>query len=142
MTDADTSTDGNGTEPDGAIDRSFDAAERSYRERVDDALADIPTDPAETGVAFDVLTRQPLIVVDESAASVAAYYRREDFCLMTYGLHPYLGVRADEPVYECVFLPDDVEKAADLGKTYDYPRSRLCTVPIGLAGTDRDVPTV
>lgn len=123
---------------DGAIDADWDDAERTYDELVADALDGIETEPISGGVAIDLVTRQTLFVRGVAADSLAEYYEAEGFDLATYKQHVWLPVRADDTVYECVFVGglDDLHTA---GKTYDYPRGRLARVPVELAWRDAEV---
>lgn len=122
----------------GAIDHEFDENERSYDERLADALEGIQTDPMAGGVAFDLVTRQPLFVRSKVADSLAEYYAAEGFDLATYKMHTYLPVRPDDAVYECVFL-GDLDSLHTSRKTYDFPRGRLAHVPVENAWTDSEV---
>lgn len=124
--------------PEGAVDHDYDDNERPYAERLADALEDIQTEPMAGGVAFDLVTRQPLFVKDRVADSLAEYYDTEGFDLATYKMHTYLPVRADDAVYECVFL-SDIESLHSGRKTYDYPRGRLAHIPVEQAWTDAEV---
>jgi hypothetical protein len=121
----------------GAIDNEFDDAERRPETILREAVADLPTEPQPGGVAFDLVTRQPLYILDIAADSLTAYYEREEFDLLSYKSHPYLPVRQDDTVYECVYIGTTPENAHKPGNTYDIPRGRLMTVPVELAG-DRD----
>jgi hypothetical protein len=118
----------------GAIDNESDAAERSAEEVLQEAVAALPTEPQPGGVAFDVVTRQPLYVLAIAADSLTAYYECEEFDLLSYKTHPYLPVRPDDTVYECCYITTTAEQAHRPGKTYDMPRGRLMTVPVELAG--------
>jgi hypothetical protein len=127
---------------DGAVDHDFDAAERDYADRLADALEDIQTEPVAGGLAFDLVTRQPLFVRRQVADSLAEYYDAEGFDLGAYKTHPYLPVRPDDAVYECVFVSEiTAESLHEWGdaKTYDYPRGRLAVVPVDLAWRDAEV---
>jgi hypothetical protein len=121
---------------DGAIDNEFADAEQHPEAILQTAVADLPTEPQPGGVAFDIVTRQPLYVLDIAAASLTAYYEREEFDLLSYKSHPYLPVRPDDTVYECVYIPTTAEQAHSPGKTYSFPRGRLMTVPVELAGDE------
>lgn len=139
MTD-DTATDGETAN--GAIDNSFDEFEKSYEDQLADALDDVATEPMAGGLAFDLVTRQPLFVRRVVAESLGEYYESEGFDLATYKAHPYLPVRPDDPVYECVFVSEitaDGLNGWDSSKTYDYPRGRLAHVPIEQSWSDGDV---
>jgi hypothetical protein len=120
----------------GAIDNEFADAEQQPEAILQAAVADLPTEPQPGGVAFDIVTRQPLYVLAIAADSLTAYYEREEFDLLSYKTHPYLPVRSDDTVYECVYIPTTAEQAHRPGKTYDMPRGRLMTVPVELAGDE------
>lgn len=119
---------------DGAIDNEFADAEQQPETLLQEAVADLPTEPQPGGVAFDIVTRQSLYVLDIAADSLTAYYEREEFDLLSYKTHPYLPVRPDDTVYECCYITTTAEQAHRPGKTYDMPRGRLMTVPVELAG--------
>lgn len=123
---------------DGAIDRDFDDAELSYDERVEQALEGVRTEPMAGDVVIDLVTRQVVFVHERVADTLEEYYEREGFDLATYKMHPFLPVRPDDAVYECVFVGgvDDLHKP---GKTYDYPRGRLARIPVDLAWRDAEV---
>jgi hypothetical protein len=124
--------------PEGAVDHDFDDAERDYEKRVRDALEGIQTEPMAGGVAYDLVTRQPVFVRRVVADSLVAYYAAEEFDLRTYKMHAYLPVRLDDAVYECVFL-GDLESLHTNRKCYDFPRGRLAHVPVEQAWTDAEV---
>lgn len=124
---------------DGAIDADFDENERPYSEQVDAALEDVLTEPVEGGVAIDLVTRQVVYVRQRVADSLEEYYESEGFDLATYKTHPFLPIRVDDAVFECVFCPADSERIHKPGKTYDFPRGRLATVPVDLAWRDVEV---
>jgi len=123
---------------DGAIDNDFDDAEADYEARVQAAIEGIQTEPMAGGVAFDLVTRQPLFVRTKVADSLAEYYAAEGFGIATYKMHTYLPVRLDDAVYECVFL-GDLDGLHTSRKTYDFPRGRLAHVPVENAWTDSEV---
>ena len=125
-----------GGEPSGAIDNTFDDAERDAREQLAESAAEHVRDLSAGDIAIDLVTRQPLFVVGVSAETLPAYYDREGFDLLNYKSHPYLPVRMDDRVLECVFVPRKVEGVHNTGKTYDYPAGRLARVPIERAGGD------
>jgi len=124
-------------EPEGAIDNSFDEAERDPRKVLAERNAEHARAIGVDDVCIDLVTRQPLYVVDVAAPSVAAYFEKEDFDLLNYNQAPYLPVRMSDEVYECVFIPglDGLHK---LEKTYDYPAGRLAKVPIEEVVEDGD----
>lgn len=121
-----------GDEPSGAIDNSFEDAEREAKEILGERNAEYPRAIGIGDVCIDLVTRQPLFVVDVAAPTVDAYFAEEDFDLLNYNQAPYLPVRMDDEVYECVFIPglDGLHK---LSQTYDYPAGRLARVPVELA---------
>lgn len=126
----------------GAIDNDYDDAERSYDDRVADALDGVATDPMPGGLAFDLVTRQPLFVREKVADTLGEYYEAEGFDLLTYKMNPYLPVRPDDSVFQCVFVSEiTAEGLADWGssKTYDFPRGRLAHVPVEQSWTDAEV---
>ncbi|WP_459191797.1 hypothetical protein [Halosimplex sp. J119] len=123
----------------GAIDNDFDDAERTPREHL---LAELDAVGAAThagmgvgDVAIDLVTRQPLMIVGKSADTLVEHYEREDFDLATYKQHPFLPVRVDDPVFECVFV-GSVDDLHSFSNTYDYPAGRLARVPFELAVDD------
>lgn len=125
---------------DGAIDNDWSKAEQDYRDQVADALADVETGLKAETVAIDLVTRQPLWVVDRVADTLAAYYEAEGFDLLTYKMHPWLpGIDADDTVFKCVYLDGNPQSAHKPGKTYDFPESRLMRVPLELATTEAEV---
>lgn len=134
MTDTNTNT-GSGN---GAIDNSWDDAEQSYEERLADALDGVQTEPMAGGIAIDLVTRQLLFVRRKVADSLGEYYEREGFCLKTYKTHPYLPIRADDSVFECVFA-GDLDGLHTARKTYEFPRGRLAHVPVESAWTDMEI---
>jgi len=126
-------TDG-GTETQGAIDREFDDAEQSYDDRVAEALADVPTEPLEQGVAIDIVTRQAVYIRQQVAATCREYYHENSFDLVTYKMHPWLpGISAENAVYECVYIDGNPQNAHKPGKTYDFPSARLLPLPLPMA---------
>lgn len=118
-------------DPDGAIDSDFDDA---VELGLDD---DVQTEPMVGGVALDLVTRQTLFICGVAADTVREHYQQSegDFDLLSYKMHPYLPVREDDTVFECVFVPG-AEKAHKPGKTYDYPRGRLMHLPVEKAWGD------
>lgn len=119
-------------ETSGAVDHDYDEAELSTREQL---LADHPDTAGIVpgGLAFDLVTRQLLFVRQQVADDLVEYYEREQFDLLNYKMHPYIGVTLDDAVYECVFVSDvsaeDLHGWSDT-KTYDYPAGRLAAVPV------------
>lgn len=127
---------------DTALDTDFDDAEQTYDQRLADALDGINTEPVAGGLAFDLVTRQPLFVRRRVADDLATYYEEERFDLATYKMHPYLPVRADDAVFECVFVSEiTAESLHDWGSanTYDYPAGRLAVVPVDESWRDTEV---
>jgi len=127
---------------DGAIDQEFEDAEQEYADRLADALDGIQTEPTPGGLAFDLVTRQPLFVRQQVAGSLGEYFEDEGFDLATYKMHPYLPVRADDAVLECVFISEITAEGLHdwaSAKTYDYPAGRLAAVPIDAAWRDAEV---
>jgi len=124
---------------DGAIDNDFDDGEQPYDQQVADAIGDVHTEPMKGGIVIDLVTRQPMFVSERVADSLEEYYEQEGFDLATYNEHPFLPVQPDDAVYECVFINGDPQGAHKPGKTYDYPRGRLMTVPVDLAWRDAEV---
>jgi len=122
----------------GAIDNEFSDAEADAAEQLAASVEDLHTEPIRGGIAIDLVTRQPLFVRRVVADTVVEYFEREGFNLLEYKSHPYLPVRADDTVYECVFVPRSAEKAHNIGGTYDYPRGRLMHVPVEGAWGDAD----
>jgi hypothetical protein len=112
----------------GAVDHDYDENELPASEQI--GLDGVQTDPMAGGIAFDLVTRQPLFVHQVVSPTVVEYYEREGFDLLGYKTHPYLPVRPDDTVYECVFITRDAERAHKPGDTYDFPRGRLMHVPI------------
>jgi hypothetical protein len=130
------------TDDTGAVDNDFDDAERSYVERVADATEGIQTEPVAGGLAFDLVTRQPLFVRQQVAGDLEEYYEREGFDLATYKMHPFLPVTPDDAVFECVFISEITAEGLhdwSSAKTYDYPAGRLAAVPIGQAWGDAEI---
>ena len=123
-------------EPEGAIDSTFDEAERDPKEVLAEAAAGHQRDLEAGDVAIDLVTRQPLFVTGIAASSLPAYYDVEEFDLLNYKVHPYLPVRMDDRVLNCVFVPRKVEGVHKMGKEYAYPEGRLARVPIERAGGD------
>lgn len=123
-----------GEEPSGAIDHGFEEGEVPAEEVILGELDEIPypRGPLEQGIVLDLVTRQLLHVKDRVADDLVEYYEAEEFNLLTYGVHPLLPVRIDDPVFECVYLSDvNAENLTKFeeAKTYDFPRGRLAHVP-------------
>lgn len=125
-TDIDQLTD---DEPSGAIDNSFSDAEREIRETMIEKYEEYNTEPMIGDVCIDLVTRQPLYVIDVVAESLPEYFDRKSFDLLNYNQHPYMPISIDDTVYTCVFI-NKLESVHSERKTYDYPRGRLCRVPV------------
>ena len=118
----------------GAIDADFDDAELSYEDRVANALADVPIEPVEGGVAIDIVTRQPVFVRQCTYDSLEAHYEAEGYDLATYKMHPFLpGVDVDNSVYECVYVDGNPAEAHKQSRTYDFPAGRLMHLPVEMS---------
>ena len=124
----------------GAIDADFDDAERSYEERVADALEGVRTEPVEGGIAIDIVTQQAVFVRQCKYDSLEAHYAAEGYDLRTYKMHPYLpGIDVDNAVYECVYVDGNPQNAHKPGKCYDFPSARLMHLPVEQAWGDMEV---
>lgn len=123
----------------GAIDNDFEDSELTPREQLEADLADLGAplhSELDAGdVVIDLVTRQPLLVRQQAGADLVEYYVAEGFDLSTYKQHPWLPVRLDDPVFECVFI-GGIDDLHSEGSTYDYPAGRLARVPVELAGGD------
>jgi len=125
---------------DGAVDADYDDALADYDERVADALADVTTDPTPGCVAIDLVTRQAMYVVAQTAETCREYEAREGFDLVTYKMHPWLpGIGPDNAVYEAVYLDGNPQNAHKPGKSYDFPAARLMHFPLELTTEDAEV---
>lgn len=121
------------SEPDGAVDHTFDDAERDPREQIVDKLATYNRDLRPTDIAIDVVQGRPVFIKKQAAATAADYFAREDFDVATYKTNPFLPVRPDDPVLTAVYVPtkaQDVPSERKGNRTYDFPRGRLMRVPI------------
>lgn len=129
--DVDVMTDG-GTD-DGAIDNGFDDATVSPTTQLQMNLADVGgrthANLAPGDIAIDLVTRQPLYILNRTAHDLIEYYEREEFDLLSYKQHPFLPVRESDAVYECVFI-GNIDDLHTSSKTYDYPAGRLARVPL------------
>ena len=127
-------------DPEGAIDRPFEEGERSPSDQLSDHVDELgaPThEHLQVGdVAIDLITRQPLVVLDQKATTLTDYYAEEEFDLLTYKQHPWLPVRPDDAVFECAFV-GGLEDLHSFSDTYDYPAGRLARVPVELAGGEQ-----
>lgn len=125
---------GEDTDVQGALDNDFDDAERSYDELVAEALADVPTEPMQGGVAIDLVTRQAVFVRQQSYETCREHYESEGYDLATYKMHPWLpGIGPDNAVYECVYIDGNPQNAHKPGRTYDFPEARLMALPLPMA---------
>lgn len=126
--------------PEGAVDNDYDDAEKPPAEQLAESfkaeVGDVPThqDLSEGDLAFDLVTRQLLLVKEEAAESIVEYYDMEGFDLASYKVHPWLPIRSTDPVFTCVFVPSNVEDVHKGGRDYDYPAGRLARVPTELLG--------
>lgn len=120
------------TEPDGAIDNSFDDAERDPRQILEDELATYPREIKPGDIVLDMVERRPLYIRRKTSDSAAEYFATHDFDLTTYKAHPWLPIGPDDAVFECVFIPTKPSKITvePKGQSYDYPRGRLIRIPI------------
>jgi len=126
--------------PDGVVDADYDDAQRTYPERVSEALADVQQEPMAGGIAIDVVTRQAMLVKEKKAETCREYYEEEGFDLVTYKMHPWLpGISVDNAVYEAVYLDGNPQNAHKPGKTYDFPSARLMHLPAEMAWDAYDV---
>jgi len=125
-------------QPEGAIDNSFNEAERDPKEVLAEAAAEHRREIGKGDVCIDLVTRQPLYVTGIVATSLPVYYGAEGLDLLNYKAHPYLPVRMDDRVLNCVFVPRSVEGVHNAGKKYAYPEGRLARVPIERAGGDSE----
>jgi len=119
-----------------------DDTDAEYEDDLEDALDGVRTEPMAGGIAIDLLTRQPLLVRQQVADTLAEYHREEGFDLATYKQHPWLPVRADDAVYECYYINElTLDGLDDWGSTrdYDFPRGRLAHVPVEMAWTGAEV---
>jgi hypothetical protein len=124
-------------EPAGAVDHAYSEAERDAVQTLEDGLADAGAPVHgewEVGdIAIDLVTRQPVVVLEIAAETLVAYYEAEDFDLASYKTHPWMPVRTDDAVLECVFV-GGIEDLHSFSDTYSYPEGRLARVPVELAG--------
>jgi len=121
--------------PEGAVDRDYDENELTYDERIANALEDVRTEIVPGSVAIDLVTRQLVFVRQLSYETCREHYEQEGYDLVTYKMHPWLGVTPDDTVWEVAFVDSNPE----FGKTYDYPDSRLMPVPVEQAWIDAEV---
>lgn len=121
-------------EPSGAIDRTFAEKETDPREQIEDELAGKNTELSAGDVAIDLVYHRPVYIRRNAADSCVEYWKDGDFDITTYKAHPYLPVTAEDPVFECVYLPTkpgDITHEAK-SNTYDFPSGRLARVPVEL----------
>lgn len=124
----------------GAIDNDFDDSEKSYDDRVADALADVRTDPMPGGVAIDLVTRQAVFVRQQVAETCREYEEENNFDLVTYKMHPWLpGISPENAVYECSYIDGNPQNAHKQGKTYDFPSARLMHLPVEMSWNETEV---
>lgn len=132
MTNDITNTD----ETDGAIDNEFSDSERDAVDILQEHWSDVnaPTweEMSEGDVAIDLVTHQPLLIIEKSADNLAEYYEDEGFDLLTYNQHAWLPVRLMDTVFECVFI-GQVDGLHKFSNTYHYPAGRLARVPVEIA---------
>lgn len=126
-------------EPAGAVDNAYSEAERDAVQTLEDALAEVDApmhgEWSVGDVAFDLVQRQPLVVTDILADSLVEYYEAKDFDLASYKTHPWMPVRTDDAVLECVFI-GTIEGLHSFSRAYAYPEGRLARLPVELAGGD------
>lgn len=120
----------------GAIDNDWEDSERSTGEVMRAAIEDLDHELSAGSVAIDLVTSQPLYLHEQVADDLAEYKDENDFDLFSYKSHPYLPVRLDDRVFECVFVTHDPQQAHNSGKTYDYPEGRLMKLPLSEAWDD------
>lgn len=127
--------------PEGAVDNEYEEAERSYQQRVADALDDVRTEPVAGSLAIDLCTRQLLFVRQKVYDNLEEHYQAENYDLATYGPHPWLPVTVDDAVYECYYVDGNPDNVGDehKKKDYDFPRGRLIALPIEQAWNDVEV---
>lgn len=119
-------------EPEGAVDKSFDAAERDARSILQENIDSFPSDIRGGDVVIDLVKNRPLYVRRKVADTAVDYFDTQDFDLTTYKAHPFLPVSPDDTIFECAFLPTTVEdiRTSAASKSYDYPTGRLIRVPV------------
>ena len=132
-TDAELITDG-GTE--GAVDHDYDDAERDPQTVLVENRMELVDEQgmghdslSHPDVAIDLVTRQAVYILGTAASTLPEYYEQEDFDLYNYKMHPYLPVRLDDSVYECVYV-GDVQDLHSCSGTYDFPAGRLARAPV------------
>jgi len=127
----------------GAVDADFDDALQEYDERVAEALAEVPSEPIEGGIAIDIVTRQAVFVRQKEYDTCREHYEAENFDLVTYKMHPFLpGISPENSVYECVYLDANPQNAHKPGKTYSFPSARLMHFPAEMAWDAYEVGSV
>lgn len=84
-------------------------------------------------VAIDLVERGKVQVVNKAAETVDEHEHREDYAISEYKGNQLLNVGREEPVWECVYLPSD--PTTSVGRTYDFPDSRLARCPVEEAGS-------
>jgi hypothetical protein len=116
----------------GAIDNTFDESERKAHDRLTDSLSQFPRQVQPGDIVIDLVQGRPLYVSRVRADTAVEYFDDEDFDLTTYKVHPWLPIRPDDTIFECVFVPTKPQDipADPADKTYDYPSGRLARIPI------------
>lgn len=104
----------------GAIDNDWAASERSTEAVMTAAVEDLDHELSAGSVAIDLVE----------------YNEANDFDLFSYKSHPYLPVRLDDRVFQCVFVTHDPQQAHNSGKTYSFPEDRLMKIPLSEAWDD------
>lgn len=87
-------------------------------------------------VCHDLAGSGKVQVVARAADTVADYREHKGFDLATYKAHPLLGVRDDEPVFSCAYLPSDPTVSFGSNEPYSFPASRLARIPVEEAEPD------
>ena len=85
-------------------------------------------------VCVDLVERGKVQVVDYAADSVEEHRAFNSYDVAEYKANALLDVHDYEPVYTCVYLPEN--PSVSFSGTYDFPRSRLARCPIEDANTD------
>lgn len=99
-----------------------------------DVTADGDADAIQAGdVVVDLASGKALQVVSKSATPAGEHDQtRSDATAEMF------DADADEPVFNCVFLPDG-ERVSPPSKTYAYPESRLLRYPVEDAGDGKRI---
>lgn len=85
-------------------------------------------------VCVDLVERGKVQVVDYAADSVEDHRAFSSIGVAEYKANALLDVHDHEPVYRCVYLPEN--PSISFSGTYDFPRSRLARCPIEDANND------